>query len=261
MTIYTLTDSNRPDSTQLFTDMVNDDTCLSSENQTFLYFEIILDWKCVNFGEIYVTTITHRKACQCWIYFYNFFVLWSKFCVIWIHSGVIFLNQTSLFSLSVRVIATMEYFPTNLPLTYIPNKPLCAVTIGSLKSLQPNASANLIILAAHTSIILLPSYSVWTPVQSNVSKCTPAVGLFSVPITTNHLPSPTTYLLIYPGPPLLMVDFLSYQLHIFTHRHTYGPKLVQVATHIFFHVCSIASDICNSQTTSDTLLTQVHVWL
>ena len=50
-----------------------------------------------------------------------------------------------------------------------------------------------------------------------------------------------TYLLIYPGPPLLLVDFLPYQLHIFTHRHTYGPKLVQVATqHIFFHVCSIA---------------------
>ena len=100
MTIYTLTDRNWPDFTRLLTDMVDDDTCLSSENQTFLYFEISLDWKYVNFAETKVTTITHKKACQCWIYllcFYNFFVLWSKFCVIWIHSGGIFLNQTSLF--------------------------------------------------------------------------------------------------------------------------------------------------------------------
>ena len=114
-------------------------------------------------------------------------------------SGVTFLNQTSLFSLSVRVIATMESFPTNLSSTHIF---LCAVAIGSLQSLRPNAAAYFIILAAHASIILLPSYSVWTPVQSNVSKCRPVrcrptAGLFNVPVTTNHLPfRPHTFLSI-----------------------------------------------------------------
>ena len=121
MTIYTLTDRNWPDFTQLLSVMVNDETFVHWKPNFSIFWDNSGLKMCDFWG-------AHRKACQCWIYllcFYNFFVLWYKFCVIWIHSGVIFLNQTSLFSLSVRVIATMESFPTNLSSTHIPNRPLC----------------------------------------------------------------------------------------------------------------------------------------
>ena len=144
----------------------------------------------------------------------------------------------------------MESFPTNLSSTHIF---LCAVAIGSLQSLRPNAAAYFIILAAHASIILLPSYSVWTPVQSNVSKCRPVrcrptAGLFNVPVTTNHLPfRPHTFLSILVHHCCWWISYPIRYIYLHIDIHMDQNLYKQLQTFSFMYVVQVLTSVILGQ--------------